>query len=472
MTSRITIAYVPAHLPSYFAEEQGVFSSSLHILEQLAHELSFDLIVQDPIVTRAEAKRTAEALESSEVDFVLLQNSTFVMGDVVLEFAHRNFRLGLWATEEPTKAGPILLNNFVSMNLNASTLTRYIRPTVPFKWFYGSQQWLKERLAVTVQALRAIKKLSQSKVALVGGIAPTFYNFVFDERKLKTTLGLEVISHDLGEIFTRSQQIRDDKLQATIKELTEAAGGRVELSERDLKVSASVYLALCDFAREHGYDALAVSDWPAFQSELKIHPGMAFSWLDEHDHIPVASEGDVLGAATMLMMNEVNQGQSLLLDMNDIDEERDAVLMWHCGGSPLGFANDQGVRWKNHSTLGRKSDEPPMGAVADFIFRPQPITVTRLASDAEQLLILEANIIESPHEGYDGSRGWVSNFRLNHEGVNLADLVNTVMVEGLEHHFIVGSGHHANALSELANWLCLQAIKTTPYRPYLQLRTP
>lgn len=472
MTASLKIAYVPAHLASYFAKEYTVFESSVQRLEQLASELGFDLIVQNPIVTRDEAKRTAETLESSSVDFVLLQNSTFVMGDVVLEFAQRNFKLGLWATEEPTKSGPILLNNFVSMNLNASILTRYLRPTVPFKWFYGSQQWLKERLAVTVQALRAIKKLSQSKVALIGGIAPTFYNFVLDERKLKTTLGLEVASHELSEIFTRSQQVHDDAVQEVIRELTNAARGRVELSERDLKVSASVYLALRDFAKEHGYDALAVSDWPAFQSELTIHPGMAFSWLDEHDHIPVASEGDVLGAATMLMMNAVNLNQAMLLDMNDIDEERDAVLMWHCGGSPLGFANDQGVTWKNHSTLGRKSDRPPMGAVADFIVRPQPITITRLANDAQQLLVLEATIIESPHKGYDGSRGWVSNFRLNHEAVSLADLVNTVMVEGLEHHFIVGSGHHANALSELASWLRLPAIKSVPYRPYLQVRTP
>jgi L-fucose isomerase-like protein len=378
--------------------------------------------------------------------------------------------LGLWATEEPTKEGPILLNNFVSMNLNASILTRYLRPAVPFKWFYGSQQWLKQRLAITVQALRAIKKLSQSRVALVGGIAPTFYNFVFDERKLKATLGLEVVSHELSEIFTRSQQVHDDALQEVIRELTNAARGRVELSERDVNVSASVYLALRDFAKEHGYDALAISDWPAFQSELGIHPGMAFSWLDEHDHIPVASEGDVLGAATMLMMNAVNLGQAMLLDMNDVDAEHGAMLMWHCGGSSLGFATDQGVSWKNHSTLGRKSDQPLMGAVADFVFRSQLITVTRLSNDARQLLVLEADIIESPHKGYEGSRGWISNFRLNHEAISLADLVNTVLVEGLEHHFIVAAGHHGDVLSEVAAWTSLQPIECVPYRHALQVR--
>jgi L-fucose isomerase-like protein len=469
MTKRITIAYVPAHLPSYFAEEQDVFATSLQLLERLAHDLEFDLVSCDPVVSRSEAKAVAETLES-KVDFVLLQNSTFVMGDVVLEFAQRNFRLGLWATEEPTKAGPILLNNFVSMNLNASVLTRYLKPSPPFKWFYGRGQSFKERLAVTVQALRVIKKLSQGRLALIGGIAPTFYNFVFDERTLKTKLGLEVVTHDLSEIFSRSKQIHSGDVQEAMKAMTQAAGGRVDISERDFQVSASIYLALRDFAREHNYDALAVSDWPAFQSELNIHPGMAFSWLDEHDHIPVASEGDVLGAATMLMMNELNQGQAMLLDMNDLDEEREAVLMWHCGGSPLGFANDEGVSWKNHSTLGRKSDQPPMGVVADFIFRPRPVTITRLSNDAQQLLVLEADIIESPHRGYDGSRGWVSKFRLNHENISLADLVNTVMVEGLEHHFIVGTGHHANALSELAVWLDLATIVKVPYRPYLQVR--
>jgi L-fucose isomerase-like protein len=466
----IRLAYVGAFLPSYLAEEAHVFTESIKGLELLSKTLEFELVSSTThLSTRQEARNVAEALEEKKVDFVLLQSSSFAMGDIVLEFARRNFKLGLWATQEPSKEGPILLNNFVSMNLNAGILTRYFKEqNIPFKWFYGSTEhkWFKPRLALSIQALRAIKRLQTAKIGLLGGVAPTFYNIAFDERTLLATLGTEVVSHEMAELFTRVKNIAEASITRAAKAMSVA--GKVEISERDLKMSAAIYLALKEFAKEHNYDALAVSDWPVFQSELHIHPGMAFSWLDHQEGIPVSSEGDVLGASSMLIMNELNQDKSMLLDMNDIDEERDAVLMWHCGGSPLNFANQEGVSWKNHSTLGRKSSNPPMGAVAEFIFAAQPVTIMRLADDGKQVFVVEADIIESPHRGYDGSRGWLSQFTMAGQAMSLADLVNTIMVEGIEHHFILGKGRHAAALNELTAWLKIRLIQKHTYQDYLQ----
>lgn len=468
----IKLAYVSTQLPSYYAEEYDVVAKSTLGLTHLAELLGFELIAPStPVVSRADARAVADELGATGVDLVLLQNSTFAMGDVILEFAKRPFRLALWATEEPTKDGPIMLNNFVSMNLNAGILTRYLRrANLPFKWLYGptDHAWFRPRLEVSVRALTALKRLATAKIALIGGIAPTFYNLAFDERTLRDQLGAEVAEHELNELFSRAQRVQESEVQRVIQDLTDTAQGRVEVSERDMRQSAATYLALRDLVRDNGYDALAVSDWPAFQTEMGIHPGMAFSWLDENDGIPVASEGDVLGALSMLLMREVSQASAMLLDMNDIDEARDAVLMWHCGGSPLGFANDEGVTWKNHSTLGRKTDAPPMGAVADLIFAPQAATVLRIADDGRQLFSLGADVIESPHRGYDGSRGWLTAFEVGGDPISLADLVNTIMVEGIEHHFVLGHGKHDQVLREFAAWADIGMIGIVPYKPYLQ----
>ena len=467
----LKIGYVPSHLPSYLAREYGVFDSSVQGLERLADTLGFELVSIDPVVTRADAERAADSMEVSGVDFVLLQSSSFAMGDVVLPFARRRFRLGIWATEEPTKEGPILLNNFVSMNLNAGILTRYLRSQrAPFKWFYGGveHRWFAPRLELTVRALRAVRRLSRCRVALVGGIAPTFYNLVFDERDLKAAFGAEVFYHELGEVFTRLERIEEGAIRNVALQMSNAAPGRVRISERDLEVSAAVYIALKGFAQEHNYDTLAVSDWPAFQERLAIHPGMAFSWLDEQDGVPVASEGDVMGALSVLLGNEVSGGQAMLLDMNDVDEKREAALMWHCGGSPLGFADDDGISWVNHSTLGRKTDAPPMGAVADLRFRRQEVTVLRLAADARELFVVEGSVIDSPNPGYEGSRGWVAHFTAGGVPLSLADLVNTVMTQGIEHHFALLPGHHEAALREVAAWLDLGVTVPLAYQDYLQ----
>lgn len=468
----LKVAYVATHLESYLAEESGVFARSVKGLEQLSKSLSFDLaLVETHLTTRQDAKRVAEKCVDQAIDFVLLQNASFTMGDLILEFVDKPFKLGIWAVEEASREGAISLNNFVSMNLQAGIISRYLKEqNLAVKWFYGYPEhpWFKTRLEPTVAALRAIKRLGNAKVGLVGGVAPTFYNIQFDERSLVRTLGAEVGHHELAELFALVGQQPESAVQQATTAMREAANNRVEISERDLRINAGIYLALKAFATTHCYDALAVSDWPAFQSELEIHPGMAFSCLDEFDHIPVGSEGDVLGAVTMLMSNELNNDKSLLLDMNDLDLERDAVLMWHCGGSPLSFADEHGVTWKNHSTLGRKSAAPRMGAVADYTFATGPATILRLSDDAKKLFVLDAEIIDSPISGFDGSRGWLSNFSWDEKPLCLADIVNTIMVEGIEHHFILSKGNYSEAAREVAAWLDLAIIEPVPYKAYLQ----
>lgn len=469
---RPLIALVGAHLPSYHAAEQDVFGRARSDLERLAADLDFELLAfEGAIVERAEAERIADACLEAEADLVLLLHGSFVMGDLVLPFADRGLRLGLWASEEPTRSGPILLNNFVSINLAAGVLRRYLRGAGPHKWFYGAAHhpWFAPRLATTLAALRGLRQLRGARLGLIGGLAPTFYNLAVDESALRASLGSEVGHHELDEVFSRVRDSDEAALARVVAELSDAAGGRVEVPAEELRLGAAIYLALRALAHENGYQALAVSDWPAFQEQLDSHPGMAFSWLDQHDGVPVAAEGDVLGAATMLLLRAVSGSPAMLLDMNTVDEEREALLMWHCGGSPLAFADETGVRWTHHSTLGRKGPrEGTIGAVADLRFRRQPTTVARLLDSGSALFSLDARVIDSPHAGYDGSRGWLAGFAMDGGTLSLADLVNTVMSEGIDHHFILAAGHHDGALREFAVWAGLESVAPLPYRDHLQ----
>ncbi len=470
--TRLKIGYVPSHLPSYYAREYDVVNRSIAGLEGFAKELEFDLeVIREPVVTPEDARNASRQMDAAGVDFLLVQNSSFAMGNVITEFAKGRARLGLWGMEEPTHEGPILLNTLVSLNLNAGILTRYLKDhSIPFKWFWGATEhpWMGPRFRLTVQALRAIKRLEQAKIGWVGDLAPTFYNLAFDERKLEARLGTRVHPHELSELTERSRRV-SEKLVKEQAVVLAGVAQKIEVSSEHLERGSALYIAMREFSEEYGYDALAVSCWPQFQTDLGIAPCMAYSWLNEHDGLAVSCEGDVVGAITMLMTNEINCDQSMMLDINDVDLEDQSVLMWHCGVSPARFADDDGITWKNHSTLGRKDpDAQPAGVVADLKFRPQPVTITRICNDAEQLLVMEADIVEGRSRGFEGSRGWVKNFKMNGEPILLEDFVNTTMVEGLEHHFIVGRGHHAGALLELATWTGMNPIEPVPYRDHLQ----
>ena len=75
----------------------------------------------------------------------------------------------------------------------------------------------------------------------------------------------------------------------------------------------------------------------------------------------------------MLLLNYISnvlKNHQHCLDLATFDKEADAVQMWHCGVSPRHFANEDGIKWVDHTTLGRKT-EKKYGVAGDQVFAPQ-----------------------------------------------------------------------------------------------------
>lgn len=474
MTRMMTVGYVPAYLPSYETNRHDVIGRSRELLARRVETAGGRLASEvDPVETSAQAVEAARRLTAEGADLVVLQSASFAMGDVVEPFADQGHRLCLWAPDEPRRSGPIPLNGFVSMHLHAGVLRRWARDRgIPFKWLFGDEghPWFEDRLAITLDAVRGLASLEGARVGLVGGVAPSFLNVVADPRILHDGLDVDVTSFELADVIATAESIlaADDPspLDSVVADLHDAARGRVDVDEDALRRNAAVYASLRRLAGEHHLDALAVSDWPVFQERMGLHPGLAFSWLDEHDGIPVASEGDVGGALSMLLARGVSGEPAMLLDVNDVDLEHDALLTWHCGGSPLAIADERGVRWTPHTTLARPP-APPMGTVADLQFRHGPVTLLRVAADGARLFVVDAAVVPTPHPGFDGSRGWVSGFRDANGAIGAGDVVQTLIHEGVEHHLALVQGHHAASLREAAAWLRADTIATRPYRDEL-----
>lgn len=217
-------------------------------------------------------------------------------------------------------------------------------------------------------------------------------------------------------------------------------------------LTARAALALREIATQGGYDALAVSDWPALQDNPGMHPGAAFSWLEECDHLPVASEGDILGAVTQLVAKSFTGKPGCLLDMTSPDFERDLILMWHGGGGPLYMAKDDAA-WINHPMIGRGTEAGPIfGAIADYEFAYGDCTILRIARDGTAYFVVEGNVSEGPASGFTGCRGWIGNFSDETGPRSARDVVTTVLEHGLEHHFILLHGLNRALFEEFCGW--------------------
>jgi len=280
---------------------------------------------------------------------------------------------------------------------------------------------------------------------------------------------VQVVAHELRDLIDRAKSYPVELVTQTAHEIYSAARSvRVSESAAFDRVTR-LYLAMRDLRHEQEYDALAISCWSEFQEIYNVAPCMAYSWMGSEDGVAVACEGDVYGATSMYLLNLLTgaHGSSTLLDMAVIDTLNPAALMWHCGVSPRHFANKDGIRWVDHVTLGRKSDHV-YGVAGDQVFAANTATISYVSRDGGLVLVVGAKIIERENPGYDGTRGWFTEFTLNREPITLNDLVHTLTIGGHPHHYAVGLGDVTSELIEFATWTGTQRVQPKPYTEYLQ----
>ena len=453
---KLNICLIKTSLPSYFPDKYDVWGKSLSELTKVCRKLNVNLkIIAEIPMNANDAKNALSKCEDVKADFVLILHGGFTMGDVALSFAESNFKLGFWSVPEPIRTGDIQLNNFVSLNMSMS-IAKKVRDTqkYPIKWFHGNADSLEfiKKLSLTIKALKALKTLSNTRIGLIGGLAMTFYNMEVSSAKLKSKLGLNIINHDIHELTDKMSNQEVDKVEKEVKKMLSLAPTD-NVSIEQLRLSAQASLSLRDISNENDYNALAVSDWPALQEIAGMHPGAAFSLLEEIDKIPVASEGDILGAVTQIVAKSFTDNVGYLLDMTEPDLENGKLLMWHGGGGPLYLADKNGAKWVNHPMIGRGTPEGPIfGSISDLVFQSGPVTVFRISDNANKIFHMTAEIREVNPSGFTGCRGWLDSFKMNDTQISLNDLVSTVMEQGIEHHFVLVPGDITSELNELKFW--------------------
>ena len=471
--AKASIALLRANLPRYFPERHGVWARCEAALSDLCDGLGMSLFLPEGVATNAsEARAMVEACAAKEVDFALLLHGGFTMGDVAREVTASPLPLGVWSVPEPLRTGDVQLNNFVSLNMTLS-IARQMRDRrqTPVTWYHGAPEddALIARLTKTLKAVRAKAALKGARIGRIGGLAPTFYNMEVSETALYTRLGVTLDERPMGELQARMAAIDTARAAAEIIAMSRAAPVR-GVSEAQMTLTARCALALRDLAAEGEFDALAVSDWPDLQAEPGMHPGSAFSWLEEMDGLACTSEGDVLGAATQLAVASITGRPGAILDMTEPDLDSGRVLMWHGGGGPLYMADGDGAAWVNHPMIGREAPEGPnFGGVADFVFAPGPMSVLRIARDGGATFAMQTRVVAQDPSGFTGCRGWMEGVEMGGEALGIRDLIATVMAHGIEHHFVAVPGVHGAIFSEFGAWCGLEELGPRRDRGYLSL---
>jgi hypothetical protein len=171
----------------------------------------------------------------------------------------------------------------------------------------------------------------------------------------------------------------------------------------------------------------------------------------------------------MLLLNALNGGKASLNDMVSLDEKDDSLNLWHCGVAPACWADKRGVSWDAHFNIGHYDGKEWIGrgVVADMNFKAVPVTVFSMQNNFNELFILTGDMMEKK-AGFSGSGGWMNNLKLNDQKLSVKELINTISVTRVNHHYPAAMGNLVNELNELAFWKNLNVLNPVPYKPYMQ----
>ena len=491
---RFQVALVGASQLSFPGDKATAFGRSREGMEKLAKAWDFDLFVYEKqVITEADALEARAVLEEQKVDFIMLQCTSFAAGLVASTLARtRGARIGLWAIPEMRSSGIVSFNSFCGINMYSSIIAHYLKDyRIPVKWYFGDvedSQFLR-RFRITVAALRAIKKLSHSNVALIGGIAPGFNDLYDDERKLIRLFdGIRINRlHEYSELKELAEGMPQELVDAKVAELkAEASAKNAQIDEQInrvdpanpqsrmslLEVNARYALAYDRFIEKYGYQAVAISCWPKFQDDYLFSVCAVVGELNDKG-VVAGCEGDLTSTVSMLLLSYIAEDTTMLMDMSAMDTADDSVLMWHCGPASKNFCRKNGycysLNYSGKDHMGADLDHAVgTGVVRDMVFDEGKVTIARLTGECDRMLVASGVMQDGSKGSYCGSRGWLGQLALNRKPISALNFFNTVMASGFQHHFPIVKGDYTEEVLEAMAWLGLKRVDEVPYENYLQ----
>lgn len=445
-----------------FAE--SVASQAFDLLDSLDVELAGPR----QLLFDAEAARAALAdLQTRPLDLLLLLQVTFTDATMTVALAEAvEAPLALWGFPEPRAGGRLRLNSLCGVNLAAHALAKrgnsyrylYCQPdaddaaTRLAGLLSGSHPLASAASPTATEvdqqaATRVRERLARARIGLVGSHPDGFETCVYDAQRLATLTGTQVERIELPSVFAAAGQVSSQHASELRGRVAADLGNLDDLEQEPLDKTLRTYAALSDLAEDHGLDGLAVRCWPEFFTDYGCAACGAMAMLNE-DGRPAACEADVYGNISTLMLQELAQAPVFMADLVDMDISDDTGVFWHCGLAPLSMADPQVAPMATVHSNRRK----PL--LNEFPLKPGRITIARLSQSRNQtrLMIGGAEMLRAP-KSFSGTSGVVRFDRPS------ATVLDTIMAEGLEHHYAFAYGEHRPGLRALAQQLDIPVLE-------------
>jgi L-fucose isomerase-like protein len=412
------------------------------------HEAGFQLAGSEELVTNLEqTQAVARKLAQQPPDLLVVLQATFADSTMVMGLAEVvEAPLLLWAVPEERSGGRLRLNSFCGINLGAHALRR---GGYYYEYVYAPPQdpAALDKIQALASAGRARRLLRQARLGRIGENPDGLDSCKLDKEALARRFGLDLVQVELADIFEAARKADSQQVDALEQGLIAKLDGLQELDRAAVRKTLSSYLALRQLAEEERLAGLAIRCWPEFFTEVGCAACGAMSMLSD-ELMPCSCEADVNGTITQLLLQWFSGEPAFGTDLVSVDTEEDLVVLWHCGLAPLSMA-DPAVRPR--ATIHSNRQLP---LLMEFPLKPGRVTVARLseATGGYRLVVGGGEMLRAPMS-FSGTSGVMRFDR------PAAEVLDTLLSEGLEHHVSLTYGDYQPALLALAKMLDLPVLR-------------
>lgn len=382
----------------------GITERQAGYARRIAEDLSgvADVVVDEPVKSRADAERVMRRFENEDLDGVLVVMLTYgpslrvtrVFNEARLPVALANIQPDPVVTPEWDMADMTYNQGIHGAQDTANAMVRS-----GLRFDVITEEWpseeFRDRVGRWARAARAVTAWKSLRVGVFGYPMNGMGDARFDESVLLRTLGPEVHIIAQGELYRTTQAIGEDE----VAELMAAEDKQFEidprLSAKEREDHARLQLGIKQLLRAYGCGGYSTHfDAIGEDGRFARLPMAAASSLMAEGY-GFAGEGDVLATSIVCAGHELT-GIGHFTEMYAMDFPSDSILMSHMGEGNWRVArDDEPVRLIKRPLGIGKLDDPP---TLVFRYRPGPATLASLVSlegERFRLVVAEGEVIDS-----------------------------------------------------------------------------
>lgn len=437
------VLFLPIGVPTFeLVSAKKLFDESVEMLSFLDDQL----VAPDDMLLSLDDLNNIIDENIDDTDMVIVQNITFANSAYMETIINKiNCPVLLWTLREPVIDGGRLRLNSLTGAFSAGN--KMMMSDVRFSYVFGTPKEVKTDVASFVVSACTYNLLKGMHICQIGETPQGFDFGDGDADELEKNLGIKYSFVKAEELMDTARDISDkDALPYLEKAKTRMVG--LDDSDEHTMAFAKLYKAYSDYINENEIDAVASRCWPDFFTNYGTPVCSVLAMLND-DGVSASCESDVLGSVSMYICQLMSDGATFFGDPVSLDENENTLTFWHCGTAACSLAReDTGAQVGVHCN--RK-----IGPTLEFGCKPcDDVTIFRVGrtNDGLRFFVSKGEALDKPKQFFGTS------VVVKTEST-VKPMVEQMVVDGWEPHFVVAMADIRNEIVALANMLGVEVVE-------------